>query len=122
MTASVGETEMQGPGYYLVLLRPSEPYHRPARLLDDHVAFVEAMIAADVVLLGGDFGVPVDGAETAYLLRTASRSEAEGWAARDPFVQGAAYEPTVLHWDLVGINLGAVDPALTTETGEGSRA
>jgi uncharacterized protein YciI len=113
MTASVDESEEQGPGYYLVLLRPGARHDRVAQLLDDHVAFMEAMIAADVVLLGGDFGAPVDGAETAYLLRTSSHSEAERWAARDPFVQGAAYEPTVLHWDLVGINLGAVDPALT---------
>jgi hypothetical protein len=28
-------------------------------------------------------------------------------------VQAAVYEPTVLRWDLVGINLGAVDLALT---------
>jgi uncharacterized protein YciI len=113
MTTSADEPEARGAGYYLVLLRPGARHGCVAQLLDDHVAFVEAMVATDVVLLGGDFGAPVDGAETAYLLRTASRSEAEGWAARDPFVQGAAYEPTVLRWDLVGINLGGVDPALT---------
>jgi uncharacterized protein YciI len=100
-------------GYYLVLLRPGACHDRAPDILDDHVAFVESMIAADVVLLGGDFGEVVGEAESAYLLHVASATEAGRWAARDPFVQAAVYEPTVVTWDLVGINLRAVDPGLT---------
>ena len=113
LTASADNCEAQGPGYYLVLLRPGAEHARAAELLDCHVAFVDSMIGADVVLLGGDFGAAVAEAEAAYLLHTGSLDEAERWAARDPFVQGAVYESSVVAWELVGINLRAVDPALT---------
>ena len=113
MTGSGNDREARGPGYYLVLLRPGARHDRAAELLDEHIAFVDSMIEAEVVLLGGDFGHPIGAAASAYLLHTASLAEAERWAALDPFVHGVAYEAAVVHWDLVGINLGAVDPALT---------
>jgi hypothetical protein len=39
-------------------------------------------LAANIVLLGGDFEDAIDGATAAYLLHTSARAEAEAWAAR----------------------------------------
>jgi uncharacterized protein YciI len=100
--------------YFLVLLQPgpnraAEPEHRAA-----HIAFVETMEAANVVLLGGDFDAPVDGADAAYLLHVPSRSEAEAWATKDPFVAKKVFEARVVAWRLVGIASAAIDPAFRT--------
>jgi hypothetical protein len=62
--------------YFLVLLYPgpnraAEPQHRAA-----HIAFIETMETATVVLLGGEFGSQIDGAPAAYLLHVASQSDA----------------------------------------------
>ncbi|SEF13501.1 hypothetical protein [Jiangella alba] len=60
----------------------------------------------------GDFDVPVAGAEAAYLLHTPTRREAADWVRRDPLVRHGHYVPDIVEWRLVGINTGAVDPAL----------
>ena len=112
-SGAAADHDAQAAGYYLVLLRPGASHDRAPEILSDHVAFVESMIEADVVFLGGDFGEVVGEAESAYLLHVASATEAGLWAARDPFVQAAVFEPTVVSWDLVGINRRAIDPALT---------
>ena len=69
------------------------------------------MEAADVVLLGGWFDSPVDGANAAYLLHVASDADAEGWAAKDPFIAHEVFRPHVVAWNLVGISKSAIDPA-----------
>jgi uncharacterized protein YciI len=96
--------------YFLVLLqpgpnRPAEPEHRAA-----HIAFIETMEAANVVLLGGEFGSQVDGAQAAYLLHVSSQSEAERWAARDPLLVEKVFQARVVAWHLVGIAPTAIDP------------
>ena len=96
--------------YFLILLQPgpnraAEPEHRAA-----HIAFIEAMEAANVVLLGGEFGSPVDGAHAAYLLHVSSQSEAERWAAKDPLVVEKVFQARVVAWHLVGIAATAIDP------------
>jgi hypothetical protein len=63
--------------YFLVLLYPgpnraAEPQHGAA-----HITFIKTMEAAAVVLLGGEFGSQIDGAQAASLLHVASQSEAE---------------------------------------------
>jgi uncharacterized protein YciI len=103
--------------YFLVLLQPgpnraAEPQHRAA-----HVAFIGTMQAADVVLLGGEFGSPVDGAHGGYLLHVSSPSEAEGWAARDPLVVEQVCQPRVVTWRLVGIAATAIDSTFGPERG-----
>jgi uncharacterized protein YciI len=100
--------------YFLVLLQPgpnrgAEPEHRAA-----HVAFIETMEAANVVLLGGEFGSPVDGAQAAYLLHVSSPSEAERWAAKDPLVVEKVFQPRVVAWHLVGIAATAIDSTFST--------
>jgi uncharacterized protein YciI len=100
--------------YFLVLLQPgpnraAEPEHRAA-----HIAVIEAMEAANVVLLGGEFGNPVDGAQAAYLLHVSSPSEAERWVAKDPLVVEKVFEARVVAWYLVGIAAAAIDPRFST--------
>jgi uncharacterized protein YciI len=100
--------------YFLVLLLPgpnraAEPEHSAA-----HIAFIETMEAAKVVLLGGEFGSLVDGAQAAYLLHVSSQSEAEEWAAKDPFVVEGVFQARVVTWHLVGIAASAIDPAFST--------
>jgi uncharacterized protein YciI len=98
--------------YYLVLLIPGANHAAGEQHYAAHVEFIDEMAAANAVLLGGDFEAAIDGAEAAYLLHTASRSEAEAWAARDPLVRHAVYRPKIVAWRLVGIAQRAIDPAL----------
>jgi uncharacterized protein YciI len=100
--------------YFLILLQPgpnraAEPEHRAA-----HIAFIETMEAANVVLLGGEFGSVVHGAQAAYLLHVSSQSEAERWAAKDPLVVENVFQARVVAWHLVGIAATAIDPTFST--------
>lgn len=99
--------------YYLVLLVPDEGHAAAAEYEAAHVAFIETMEAAKVVLLGGGFEALVDGAEGAYLLHVGSQAEAEAWAARDPLVQHRVYRPRIVAWHLVGISRGAIAAAFS---------
>jgi uncharacterized protein YciI len=99
--------------YFLVLLAPGSNHAAAARFFAAHVDFIDAMMAANVVLLGGEFEPTIEGADAAYLLHTTSRAEAERWASRDPLVANAVYEPRIVAWDLVGISRAAIDPAFT---------
>lgn len=98
--------------YYLVLLIPSANRAAGEQHFAAHVRFIEEMTAAKVVLLGGEFEAALGGAEAAYLLHTASRAEAEAWAARDPLVRHAVYRTQVVAWHLVGVSAAAIDPSL----------
>jgi uncharacterized protein YciI len=98
--------------YYLVLLRAAPDRDATEPPWSAHVAFVDTLIELDVVLLGGDLGSPVAGAEGAYLLHTSTRQEAEAWAHKDPLVVHRYFVPEVVEWHLVGVNLGAIDPVL----------
>jgi hypothetical protein len=89
--------------YYLVWLRPTG---RPA---PDHEPFVDSLIERDAILLGG----PVGGA-AAYVLRCAEKAEADRIVATDPLVTSGAATATVTEWQLVGVNLRAIDPDLWT--------
>jgi len=97
--------------YFLVLLRPGPNHASEPEHMEAHVSFIEMMEKAKVVLLGGAFDAPVDGAQAAYLLHVPSRREAEAWAARDPLVVHDVYRPHVVAWNLVGVSAAAIDPA-----------
>jgi uncharacterized protein YciI len=102
---------MMAVAYFLVLLEPgpsyeSEPEHGAA-----HVAFIETMEAANVVLLGGWFDSPVGDASAAYLLHVPSQADADSWAAKDPYVAHGVFRARVAAWNLVGIARSAIDPA-----------
>lgn len=98
--------------YFLVLLEPVGDAEAADEHIADHVAFVDQMIAENVVLLGGGFEGRLDGAIGAYLLHTPSLTIAEEWAARDPLMARGACRARIVRWDLVGINPYAIDPRL----------
>ena len=79
----------------------------------EHEEFVTALIENNQVLLGGDFVPPVSDLQAAYVLRCESVAAAVELAARDPIFSSGVYEPHAVEWDLVGINLEAIDPELT---------
>lgn len=99
--------------YFLVLLYPGPSRAALSSTMAAHVDHIDAMSARGIVLLGGDFATPVDGAEAAYLLHTATAEEAADWARRDPHVQAAVYRFEIVPWELVGIGRNAIDPTLT---------
>jgi uncharacterized protein YciI len=93
--------------YFLVLLRDAAP--EPPEV--DHEPFIDWLDERNLVLLGGPFEPePSPGISAAYVLRCASREEAEGIVALDPLVSSGACKPTVVEWQLVGINRAAIDP------------
>jgi uncharacterized protein YciI len=99
--------------YFLVLLSPGENAAVAPSFYGAHVEHIDALAAANLVLLGGDLEPSVDGATGAYLLHTSTRAEAEDWAAKDPLVKHGACRARVITWNLVGITLGAIDPTWT---------
>jgi uncharacterized protein YciI len=100
--------------YFLVLMRDVAP---GSSAEVDHEPFVDALVARNLILLGGDFvDAPSTGVTSAYVLRCADLAAAESTVAGDPLVTTGACEPVVAEWDLVGINLAAVDPDLTSPT------
>jgi len=108
----MGSDDIPTVTYFLVLLR-AEPGRETAEPpWSAHVAFIDSMVALDVVLLGGEFGSSVAGAEAAYLLHTSTRQEAEAWAHKDPLVLHRYYVPEVVEWRLVGVAPGAINPVL----------
>ena len=95
--------------YFLVLLR--EDFDASAI---DHESFVDSLIERNLVLLGGPFvGEPYPGVTAAYVLRCADADEAAAIVATDPLVTSGTCVSTVVGWDLVGIDLAAIDPELT---------
>src|SRR5687767_7235122 len=98
--------------YFLVLLHAGPNRDATEPPWSAHVAFIDKLTELDAVLLGGDFGSPVAGAEAAYLLHTSTRQEAETSAHQDPLVVHRYYVPEVVEWHLVGVTLGAIDPVL----------
>ena len=68
----------------------------------DHESFVDEMIAARVVAMGGGFTAgPYYGA---YLLRVDDLAAAGGWVARDPLVRSKRRTAELLPWELVGVD------------------
>jgi uncharacterized protein YciI len=98
--------------YFLVLLRPAASWDGD---IPDHDPFTDSLVERNLILLGGPFsGEPVAGVRAAYVLRCADLDEARAIVAGDPLVASGADEASVMAWDLVGINLAAIDPDLTT--------
>lgn len=76
---------------------------------DDHVAFIDELIARKKIVLGGDWKPPVAGVEAAYLLSCASLDEAHAIATTDPFVRSGAMRFQVVEWQLVDFDADAID-------------
>jgi uncharacterized protein YciI len=99
--------------YVLVFFRAGSRLHDRRQHAAEHEEFVTMLIEHNHVLLGGDFVPPVSDLHAAYVLRCASVAAALEIAARDPIFSSGAYEPHAVEWDLVGINLEAIEPELT---------
>jgi uncharacterized protein YciI len=112
MTSESDDVSVPTVTYYLVLLVPSENYAEAEKHFAAHVNFIDRMIAAKVVLLGGSFAIPVADAVGGYLLHTRSQEEAAAWAAQDPFITNKVFAPRIVPWHLVGISRSAIDPRL----------
>jgi hypothetical protein len=78
----------------------------------DHERLVHSLVDRNVILLGGPLdGEPVAGVSAAHVLRCSDIDEARAVVATDPLVVAAV--ATVTRWDLVGINVDAIDDELT---------
>lgn len=111
MLQSIERSGMAAVPYFMVLLLPGSNHASAQRYRAAHVEFIEKMAGGNAVLLAGDFDVPIEGAEVAYLLRTASQAEAEAWVAKDPLVKNGVYKARIVAWNLFGIIRGAIDPS-----------
>ncbi len=94
--------------YFLVLLTDAGATVEPPE--GEHERFIEELIARNLILLGGGFAEPAQGVVGAYVLATDSREEALELARQDPLVLSGARGCTVVEWELVGINTGALRP------------
>jgi uncharacterized protein YciI len=100
--------------YFLVTLTDAGPSEasRP-----DHEPFIDSLIERHQVLLGGRLTRPsVLAPAAAYVLRCGSLVEAEQLAAADPLVSQGLAAPTVTEWELVAIDLLAVEAGLALLT------
>lgn len=96
--------------YYLITL--AEPDGKVSAEID-HESFIDSLVERQLVLLGG----PLDGdrwpeATAAYVLRCASRQQADDVVATDPLVASGVATATVRHWDLAAIDPRIIDSAL----------
>ena len=79
----------------------------------DHETFIDSLIAKHLVLLGGDLVEAGPGIQAAYVLRCDDLATAEAIVATDPLVSSGEMRAQLAEWQLVGIDLGAVDDNLT---------
>jgi uncharacterized protein YciI len=99
--------------YYLVLLHgpPDDDPAGEPRTEADHEPFIDSLIARNRVLLGGRFPQPFQAdVWAAYVLRCDTQNDAQAIARADPLA--ATRTVSVLPWDLVAINTGAIDEDL----------
>jgi hypothetical protein len=73
----------------------------------DHESFVDEMIAARVVAMGGGFTAGTY--YGAYLLRVDDLAAAGEWVARDPLVRSGRWTAELLPWELVGVDAELLD-------------
>jgi uncharacterized protein YciI len=79
----------------------------------DHEPFIDSLAAEHLVLLGGDLVEAEQGVRAAYVLHCDDLAAAEAIVTTDPLVTSGVMRPRLAEWQLVGIDLGAVDEHLT---------
>jgi uncharacterized protein YciI len=99
--------------YVAVFFRPGPRVAEREQHAAAHEAFVTSLIERNLVLLGGDFVPPVANLDAAYVLHCESIERALEIAAEDPIFSAGVYEPQAARWELIGINLDAIEPSLT---------
>jgi uncharacterized protein YciI len=75
----------------------------------DHEPFIDSLVAEHFILLGGDLVESKEGIRAAYVLRCDDLAAAEAIVAADPLVTSGEMRPRLAEWQLVGIDLDAVD-------------
>jgi uncharacterized protein YciI len=75
----------------------------------DHEPFIDSLVAKHLVLLGGDLVESGPGIRAAYVLRCDDLATAEAIVASDPLVTSGVMRSQLAEWQLVGIDLGAVN-------------
>lgn len=78
----------------------------------DHEPFIDSLVTEHLVLLGGDLVDAERGVLAAYVLHCDDFAAAEAIVATDPLVTSNVMRPRLAEWQLVGIDLGAVDEDL----------
>lgn len=81
----------------------------------EHEAFIDSLIARNVVLLGGPLGATpptAPGVWAAYVVSCVSLDEAQAVVAADPLVTDGRAAASIVPWELVAINIAAVSPEL----------
>src|SRR5690348_3786241 len=94
--------------YFLVMIE-EVPGHPPV----DHESYIDSLVARNLLLCGGPLlPAALDRVAAAYVLRCADHAEAVAVASTDPLYASGAAKISVVWWDLVGINPGAMDEQL----------
>jgi uncharacterized protein YciI len=96
--------------YFLVTLTDSGlPHER----MPDHEPFIDSLIESHRVLLGGRLKQSSDTDQlAAYVLRCETLLDAERLVATDPLVTHGVAKPLITGWDLVALDLRAVESGL----------
>lgn len=103
---------------YVLVLFTEGPQPEDPEVVRSHEDFIDELIGRNQILLGGSFRPRLDAVRAAYVLRVDSLDQARAITAEDPYFKHGCYRPQLVHWDLVGINLRAIDPELAMQADE----
>jgi uncharacterized protein YciI len=96
--------------YFLVILTDAGLPHRS---MPDHEPFIDSLIGDHRVLQGGPLRTSSESTlMAAYVLRCETLADAQQLVATDPMVADGVAKATVTHWDLVALDLGAIESGL----------
>jgi len=95
--------------YVVVFLRQGENA-QDERHDEAHEAFIDSLISRHAILLGGPLGALLGDVDGAYVLRCGSLDEAREIASEDPLVVHGVSRAECLEWQLVGIDVDAIEP------------
>jgi uncharacterized protein YciI len=95
--------------YVVVFLRRGENAQDEERHAAAHEAFIDSLIARHAILLGGPFGRLLDDVDGAYVLPCRSLDDAREIASRDPLVVHRVSRAECIEWQLVGIDVDAIE-------------
>lgn len=105
------------PKTYAVFLDRGPNYEALSDHEDEHVDYIETLIADRRILMGGPFD---DGSSAMYVMLAVTRETASELAESDPYVRSGVYRATVRRWRLVGVIPALIPPQAVMEGPEGA--